>query len=118
MEITLTIPEKVATILQQQWPGEDIPRHILEDLVLKRTAGHSCLRGVSITPRTAYRNSGTRSYHACAWPYSAREGADHSPTPTPPADTTYGVPQRVADYESGVPRDHAEALNHFFSARS
>ena len=35
MEITLTIPEKVATILQQQWPGEDIPRHILEDLVLK-----------------------------------------------------------------------------------
>jgi hypothetical protein len=35
MEITLTIPEKVATILPQQWPGEDIPRHILEDLVLK-----------------------------------------------------------------------------------
>jgi uncharacterized protein UPF0175 len=35
MEITLTIPEQVATILQQQWPGEDIPRHILEDLVLK-----------------------------------------------------------------------------------
>ena len=35
MEITLTIPEKVATILQQQWPGEDLPRHILEDLILK-----------------------------------------------------------------------------------
>jgi hypothetical protein len=35
MEITLTIPEQVATILQQQWPGEDIPRHILEDLIRK-----------------------------------------------------------------------------------
>ena len=35
MEITLKIPEKVATILQQQWPGEDMPRHILEDLILK-----------------------------------------------------------------------------------
>jgi hypothetical protein len=35
MKITLTIPEKVATTLQQQWPGEDIPRHILEDLILK-----------------------------------------------------------------------------------
>ena len=35
MEIRLTIPDKVATALQQQWSEEDIPRHILEDLVLK-----------------------------------------------------------------------------------
>jgi len=35
MEIRLTIPDKVATVLQQQWAEEDIPRHILEDLVLK-----------------------------------------------------------------------------------
>jgi hypothetical protein len=35
MEIRLTIPETVAAVLQQQWPEEDIPRHILEDLVLK-----------------------------------------------------------------------------------
>ena len=35
MEIRLTIPEGVASALQQQWPEEDISRHILEDLVLK-----------------------------------------------------------------------------------
>ncbi len=35
MEIRLTIPDTVVSALQQQWPEEDIPRHILEDLVLK-----------------------------------------------------------------------------------
>jgi hypothetical protein len=35
MEIRLTIPDKVASVLQQQWPEKDIPRHIMEDLVLK-----------------------------------------------------------------------------------
>jgi uncharacterized protein UPF0175 len=35
MEIRLIIPDQVALALQQQWPEEDIPRHILEDLVLK-----------------------------------------------------------------------------------
>jgi hypothetical protein len=35
MEIRLIIPDQVASALQQQWPEEDIPRHILEDLVLK-----------------------------------------------------------------------------------
>ena len=35
MEIRLTIPDTVAAVLQQQWTEEDIPRHILEDLVLK-----------------------------------------------------------------------------------
>lgn len=35
MEIRLIIPDKVASVLQQQWPEEDIPRHILEDLVLQ-----------------------------------------------------------------------------------
>ena len=35
MEIRLTIPDTVAAMLQQQWPEDDIPRHILEDLVLK-----------------------------------------------------------------------------------
>jgi hypothetical protein len=35
MEIRLTIPDAVAAALQQQWPEDDIPRHILEDLVLK-----------------------------------------------------------------------------------
>ena len=35
MEVRLIIPDKVASALQQQWPEEDIPRHILEDLVLK-----------------------------------------------------------------------------------
>jgi hypothetical protein len=34
-EIRLTIPDTVAAVLQQQWPEDDIPRHILEDLVLK-----------------------------------------------------------------------------------
>jgi hypothetical protein len=35
MEIQLTIPDTVVSALQQQWPEEDIPRHILEDLGLK-----------------------------------------------------------------------------------
>jgi Uncharacterised protein family (UPF0175) len=35
MEIRLTIPDAVAAMLQQQWPEDDISRHILEDLVLK-----------------------------------------------------------------------------------
>ena len=35
MEIRLTIPDKAASALQQQWPEEDISRHILEDLVLQ-----------------------------------------------------------------------------------
>jgi hypothetical protein len=35
MEIRLTIPDTVAAVLQQQWPEDDIPRHILGDLVLK-----------------------------------------------------------------------------------
>ena len=35
MEIRLSIPDAVAAVLQQQWPEDDIPRHILEDLVLK-----------------------------------------------------------------------------------
>ena len=35
MEIRLTIPDAVAAVLQQQWPEDDIPRHILEDLALK-----------------------------------------------------------------------------------
>ena len=35
MEIRLTIPDRVASALQQQWSKEDIPRHILEDLVLQ-----------------------------------------------------------------------------------
>ena len=35
MEIRLTIPDAVAAVLQQQWPEDDIPGHILEDLVLK-----------------------------------------------------------------------------------
>jgi len=35
MEIRLTIPETAVSALQQQWPEDDIPRHILEDLVLK-----------------------------------------------------------------------------------
>lgn len=35
MEIRLTIPDTVAAVLQQQWAEADIPRHILEDLVLK-----------------------------------------------------------------------------------
>ena len=35
MELRLTIPDNVAAILQQHWPEDDIPRHVLEDLVLQ-----------------------------------------------------------------------------------
>jgi hypothetical protein len=41
MEIRLTIPDKVASALQQQWPEEDIPRHILEDLALIGDVPHT-----------------------------------------------------------------------------
>ena len=35
MELRLTIPDNVAAILQQHWPADDIPRHVLEDLMLQ-----------------------------------------------------------------------------------
>ena len=35
MELRLNIPDNVAAILQQQWPDDDMPRHVLEDLVLQ-----------------------------------------------------------------------------------
>jgi hypothetical protein len=35
MELRLHIPDNVAAILQQQWPDDDLPRHVLEDLVLQ-----------------------------------------------------------------------------------
>jgi Uncharacterised protein family (UPF0175) len=35
MEIRLTIPDTVVAVLQQQWHEEDIPHHILEELVLQ-----------------------------------------------------------------------------------
>jgi predicted HTH domain antitoxin len=35
MELRLTIPDNVAAILQQHWPADDIPRRVLEDLVLQ-----------------------------------------------------------------------------------
>jgi hypothetical protein len=35
MELRLNIPDKVAAVLQRQWPEDDIPRHVLEDLVIQ-----------------------------------------------------------------------------------
>jgi hypothetical protein len=35
MELRLNIPDKVAAVLQQQWPDDDIPHHVLEDLVIQ-----------------------------------------------------------------------------------
>jgi hypothetical protein len=43
MEIRLTIPDKVASALQQQWPDENIPHHILEDLALIGGVPHKWL---------------------------------------------------------------------------
>lgn len=35
MELRLHIPDQVAAALQRQWPDGELPRHALEDLVIR-----------------------------------------------------------------------------------